>query len=246
MKYKDYGKEHAKTVILLHGGGLSWWNYRKEAELLKNEFRVIVPVLDGHAGSDRNFSSIERSAREIIALIDKRLGGSVDMICGLSLGGQILLEMLAQRGDICRHAMIESAMAFPSKMTGAMVRPAVKCYPLTKQKWFAKLQFASLRMEKELFPDYYRDTRAMNKDDLTAILKANASYRMKDTVKDCTADVHIYCGTKEVRGIRRSAKRIHKAIPASKLTKLPGMYHGEFSLNLPAFYANEVRRICQE
>ncbi len=31
MRYKEYGKENSRAVILLHGGGLSWWNYHKEA-----------------------------------------------------------------------------------------------------------------------------------------------------------------------------------------------------------------------
>jgi hypothetical protein len=37
MKYKEYGSANARTILLLHGGGLSWWNYREEAEILKNE-----------------------------------------------------------------------------------------------------------------------------------------------------------------------------------------------------------------
>ena len=35
MKYKEYGKGNSETIILLHGGGLSWWNYREAAEILK-------------------------------------------------------------------------------------------------------------------------------------------------------------------------------------------------------------------
>ena len=27
--------------MMLHGGGLSWWNYRKEAELLCDEYHII-------------------------------------------------------------------------------------------------------------------------------------------------------------------------------------------------------------
>ena len=55
MNYKEFGKDNPKTIILLHGGGLSWWNYREEAEALKNEYHVVIPILDGHAGSDKHF-----------------------------------------------------------------------------------------------------------------------------------------------------------------------------------------------
>ena len=109
MNATEFGDNKAKSVLLLHGGGLSWWNYREEARLLQDDFHVILPVLDGHAGSDRAFTSIEDNAGEIIRYIDEKLGGSILLIGGLSLGGQILLEMLSQRRDICRYALVESA-----------------------------------------------------------------------------------------------------------------------------------------
>ena len=55
MNYKGYGKENRDVIILLHGGGLSCWNYREEAETLQNKFHVIIPILDGHTGSDNGF-----------------------------------------------------------------------------------------------------------------------------------------------------------------------------------------------
>lgn len=80
MRYKEYGKENSQAVIFLHGGGLSWWNYREEAELLKNDFHVILPILDGHAGSDAHFTTIENNAAEVIAFIKENLNGKVFMI----------------------------------------------------------------------------------------------------------------------------------------------------------------------
>ena len=46
MNYKEYGKQNSNVIILLHGGGLSWWNYSKEAEMLQNDYHVIIPILD--------------------------------------------------------------------------------------------------------------------------------------------------------------------------------------------------------
>jgi len=164
MVFKEFGDKHLKLLVLLHGGGLSWWNYRESVESLKNDFHVIIPILDGHAGSDRHFFSIEQNAEELVSFIKESFNGSVCMICGLSLGGQILLEMLSHDGDICQHALVESAMAYSSKITNALIRPAFGCsYPLIKKKWFAKMQFKQLRIKPELFDDYYRDTCLISK-----------------------------------------------------------------------------------
>lgn len=245
INYKEFGRDNPKTIILLHGGGLSWWYYREEAEALKSEYHVIIPILDDHAGSDRHFTTIEDNSAEIIDFIQERLGGSVFMIDGLSLGGQILLEMLSQQGDICKHALVESAMAVPSRFTNAMIRPAFGySYPLIRQKWFSGLQFRQLRMKPELFDDYYRDTCKIQKDDMIAFLQANTSYSLNESIKRCSADVHIFYGEKENRGIRRSAQTIHDALSDSSITGLPEMYHGDFSINHSRDYVTAVRSIA--
>ncbi|MEG1947939.1 MAG: alpha/beta hydrolase, partial [Lachnospiraceae bacterium] len=108
MKIIEYGEENSEVIMLLHGGGLSWWNYRDEANLLKENYHVVLPVLDGHAGSDTPFTTIEDNAKELISYIDENFDGTILAIGGLSLGGQVLVEMLSQRSNICRFAIIES------------------------------------------------------------------------------------------------------------------------------------------
>ena len=102
MNYVEYGKENSDVIILLHAGGLSWWNYKEVAERLQTDYHVVLPILDGHAGCDKQFTTIENNALDIIEFVNSKLGGSVLMMGGLSLGGQILLEILSQRKDICK------------------------------------------------------------------------------------------------------------------------------------------------
>lgn len=241
MNYKEYGQGNQDVILLLHGGGLSWWNYREAAQQIQERFRVILPILDGHAGSDRDFTTIESNAAEIISFIDSEFGGSVLLIGGLSLGGQIALEMLSQRKDICRYAIIESALVMPSKLTSLLVKPAFgSCYGLIRRKWFAKLQFQSLRIQEALFDEYYRDTCGISKQNMIAFLQENVLFSMKASLKDCTAAIHLYAGEKENRSILLSAKKLHEALPGSTLQILPKLYHGEFSINNASLYAEKL------
>ena len=246
MQYREYGKENKKVILLLHGGGLSWWNYREAAGLLQGEYHVLLPILDGHAGSDRPFTSIEENASEIISFIDEHLGGSVLLIGGLSLGGQILLEMRSQRKDLCSDALIESAAVIPSKRMNAWIGPALESsYGLIRNRSFSKLQFRSLHLKPELFEEYYRDTCQIEKRDLIAFLKANTSYTLKDAFSKTSAQVHVYVGEKETGLVRRSAQEICRSLPSSKLHRMPGLRHGEFSINHANQYAEAVRQIIQ-
>jgi len=42
MKFQEYGADQNDTILLLHGGGLSWWNYREAAEILQREYHIIL------------------------------------------------------------------------------------------------------------------------------------------------------------------------------------------------------------
>ena len=245
MRFKEFGDGRKDTILLLHGGGLSWWNFREEADRLKDDFHVVLPILDGHSGSDRPFTTIEENAAGLIEFIDENYGGSVLMIGGLSLGGQILLEMLAERSDICSYALAESASVIPSKLVNALIAPAFggSC-GLIKHESFAKLQFKALHIKQELFKDYFHDTRMIAKDDMTAFMKANTAYALKDAFRGALAEVHVYFGEKETKAIKRSAEAICGMLPSCRLHPLPGLYHGEFSINHPDEYAAAVREIA--
>jgi len=246
LHYMEYGKEHKEVIILLHGGGLSWWNYREVGAKLSSDYHVFLPILDGHAESSCDFASIEENAARIIAFIDEQFGGSVLLIGGLSLGGQIVLEILSQRKDICQYALIESALVVPSKFTYAMIKPAFgSCHGLIKHRWFSKLQFRSLRMPQALFEDYYRDTCSISKSNMIAFLEANALYCIKPSVADCSAKAYVFVGEKEHNAMRKSARIINDALSESTLQILPGMYHGAFSINHADNYAGTVREIVK-
>ena len=244
MNYIEYGKEHKEVIVLLHGGGLSWWNYREVAEKLASNYHIILPILDGHANSDSDFTSIEDNATEIIHFIDEKFEGSVLLIGGLSLGGQISLEILAQRTDICQYALIESALTVPSKFVHAMIKPAFgSCYGLIKHKWFSKLQFKSLKIKRGLFEDYFRDTCGISKSNMIAFLEANSLYRIKPSIRNCSAKVYVVVGEKENKAIQKSAKIIHENLQESALRILPKLYHGEFSINHTEDYVKEIQNI---
>ncbi|MBQ6710793.1 MAG: alpha/beta hydrolase [Clostridia bacterium] len=246
MHYMEYGKEHKEVIVLLHGGGLSWWNYREVGAKLSSDYHVFLPILDGHAESSCDFTSIEENAARIIAFIDEQFGGSVLLIGGLSLGGQIVLEILSQRKDICQYALIESALVVPSKFTYAMIKPAFgSCHGLIKHRWFSKLQFRSLRMPQALFEDYYRDTCSISKSNMIAFLEANALYCIKPSVADCSAKAYVFVGEKEHNAMRKSARIINDALSESTLQILPGMYHGAFSISYADNYAGTVREIVK-
>lgn len=246
MVIKEYGVENQATIILLHGGGLSWWNYKEEAILLRKKYHVIIPILDGHADSDQPFISIEKNAEELIQYIDEQYQGSVYLIGGLSLGAQVLVEMLSQRKNICQYAIIESALIVPMHFIYRTIGPMIgMSYGLIKQNWFSKLQFQTLKIRESLYDEYYRDTCKITKKNMIAFLKANASYGVKETLHNTEAKVKILVGGNEQKAMITSARMLHERIPNSALTILNGYEHGQLSINYPEEYVGVIKQLVK-
>jgi len=247
MKAVEYGKHNQDVIILLHGGGLSWWNYREAAEKLSERFRVVLPVLDGHAESDRPFTTIEDCAENLIRYVDETFGGHVLLMGGVSLGGQILAEILSRRKAICDYAVLESVLAVPMKLTAALIGPAFSlCYPLIQKRWFARWQFRSLHIQPSLFEDYYRDTCSITRENMIAFMKANAGFRAGETLCGCKAKTLVAAGGKERPVMIRSAKRLANLLPNARLDILKGYFHGEISINHAEKYVQKLLQLMEQ
>ena len=228
MIYKEYGQENEKVMVFLHGGGLSWWGYEEVAEKLSEKYHVILPVLDGHSDSDRTFTSIRDNAVDIINFIEERFDGHIFLLGGLSLGAQIALEILSLKEDICKYAVIESALVIPSQITAKLIKPMLdSSYWLISKHWFSRFQFSYLKIRPDLFDNYYKDSVKISKENMTSFLKANSLYSINPDLQKSTANVLVITGEKEQKSILKSAD----IIPASRHIIVPGLYHGQLSMN---------------
>jgi pimeloyl-ACP methyl ester carboxylesterase len=245
MRFKTFGDRNLPVIVMLHGGGLSWWSLTGIVELMKGAYHVVTPVIDGHGeDGDTGFMSIEDSAEKLIRHIDSEYEGEVHTICGLSLGAQIALEVLARRQNIAKYAVIESALVHPIKGVVALTVPTYKLfYGLVKQKWFSKMQAKTLFVPEDMFQQYYEDSLRISKESLINITISNGNYAVKDTLSHTNAKVLILVGEKELGLMKRSAETLHQAIPQSELVRLPEMGHGEISLIHAAEYVELLRTL---
>lgn len=248
MLFHTFGSPEKPTIILLHGAGLSWWGYRRVAEWMAGEYHMVLPTIDGY-GDDAGepFESIERSAEKLIEYIQREHGGHVFAVGGLSLGGQIAVEVLCQQADIADYAVLESALVIPIPGTRAMVAPTVRMsYGLIRNRWFAKLQAKALSLPDELFEDYFADSLKVSRESLINTLLSNGTYALKGELSHTQAKTLILVGGKEVSLEIKSAHKLHEAIAGSELYIAPGLKHGELSLVHPEEYVGRAIAFFQK
>ncbi len=246
MRFKEFGSKDKDTIILLHGGGLSWWSLQRVVDILEKDYHVVTPIIDGHGEDGENtFISIEDSAKKLVEYIDSNFGGKVLVIAGLSIGAQIVTEVLSVRDDIAQYAIIESALVLPLKGTVAMASTYNLFYGLIKQRWFSKMQAKSLAVPEELFERYYQDSLKISKQSLINITLSNGNYKLKSSISGTKAKVLIIVGEKEISIMIKSANKLHEAISGSKLHVAQGLKHGELSIVYPQEYTKIVKEFVK-
>lgn len=170
----------------------------------------------------------------MIDYIDKQYNGKIFAIGGLSIGAQIVTEVLSKRTDIAEYAIIESALVYPIKGTALLTVPAFKLFfGLIKMKWFSKLQAKSLFVQEKMFDQYYNDSLKMSRQSLINIALSNGTYDLKSSIVHTKAKVLIIVGEKEINIMKKSSKRLNETIADSDLHMISGMGHGEISLQHP-------------
>lgn len=241
MLFKEFGDRERPTVVLLHGGGLSWWSLEEEIRLLSGIYHIVAPVIDGHGedGSE-TFTCIEDSAAKLIAFLDSRCGGRVLALCGLSLGAQIVVEVLSVRREIAEYAVIESALVIPMRAAAWAAPLNGLFYGLVRRKWFSRMQAKALLVPEALLDRYYEDSLKISRQSLINITRSNGNYRLKNTWPQTGASVLLLVGEKELAVMKTSAERLHASLPGSRLVVLPARKHGEFSLAHPAEYTEAI------
>ncbi len=245
MKFKEFGDANNPSIILLHGGGLSWWSLQAVIDGLRDEYHVVAPVIDGH-GEDGGtlFTSIEDSAGKVLRYIDTHCGGQVFAIGGLSVGAQIALEVLASKKGVAHYAIIESALVFPMKAAAMFTVPVSKIsYGLISKKWFSSMQAKALFVPDGMTEQYYADSLKISKQSLVNLTLSNSGYTIKETLRDINTKTMIVAGGKELGIMRKSARALHNTIPGSRLYIMEKLRHGELSQRYPQRYLSMMKSL---
>lgn len=88
-----------ETVIFIHGAGGTNLLWHHQVEALADSMNTIAPDLPGHGNSGgKAMEKVEDYARSVSAFIQST-GVKRPVICGLSMGGAIVLQLLIDEQD---------------------------------------------------------------------------------------------------------------------------------------------------
>ena len=250
MKFHEFGEKNLLPILLIHGGGSSWWNYLRQARILSEKYRVILPTLNGHGEEYQlDYVSTEDSALEILDYIKENCGGKLFAIGGVSLGGQIAIELLSLESGIAEKAIIDGSICIP--------QPRLARFSILLVSLFGKLMFSKSSCKLQLslmnkfypqlaYPDeiknYYMEDmpRTPNKTLVTIYKTYMGHYKLNSRISKSKAQVLYIYGEKELKCVKESARLFEQLHPNTILFEAKGYNHGYLSAYLPQEWVDLV------
>ena len=237
----ETGPSTAPTLVFLHGGGVGGWMWEPQVARLSSEYHCLVPDLP-EQGKSWKISpfSISDAAHRIADLIRTKAHRGKAHVVGLSLGAQILVELLSINPELVDHAIVNSASlrAIPGM---GLTNLLVKMYsPFKNTEFLIRANMKSLGVPEQYFPQFREDTRQITSTALNHVLTANANYRLPANLDKVTSPVLVVIGQKEYKVMYKSARDLVQALPNAKGYIAQGRSHN-WSLESRELYSQMIR-----
>ena len=253
MVFHEFGDKKFPHILLIHGGGNSWWNYIRQARMLSDKYHVILPTLDGHGEEyQKDYITTENSAQQILEYIKNNCDRKLFAIGGVSLGGQIAMELLSLDSYIAEKAIIDGSICIPQPKLARICTVIVKLFgKIMFSKSASKIQlglmkkmYPSMAYPEEIENYYIEDMPRIPIKTLVTIYQTYmGEYRLKYAIKESKAQVLYIYGEKEMKCVKESAKLFQKMHPDCTLYEAKGYNHGYLSAYLPLEWMELVNRI---
>ncbi|ANY65592.1 hypothetical protein BBD42_03295 [Paenibacillus sp. BIHB 4019] len=207
--------------------------------------------MDGHGEeSNERYSSTIESANKLLAYIDEHCNGKLFAIAGVSLGGQIVIEMLTKRSRLADKAIIESASCMPQPRilkygkflhrtylrflsTGIMARLSDRMTP------------KPIHLPKAYMDMYLRELSVFHVDSADAIFDSHFAYALRKEINTCEVPILSWYGSKDPGPLKEAALILQKNTPNCKVEQLAGYKHGELSAHRPEEWVQRALAFCE-
>jgi pimeloyl-ACP methyl ester carboxylesterase len=197
-------------LVLLHGGGLGPWSWRRHAFLLEGAFDVHAPVLPGHHGSSTELFDLETAVAEVVALLERL--GEPAVLAGLSLGGQLATHVAARRPDLVRCVVASGVNTDGIPGLGLLVASLPLVRLLSRSRAMSRASGKAMGIPPEELDAFVEGGR-LSSAQLAAIYRASSASTLPEGLP--VDRVLVLAGSKEPGPIRRSLEGFRAAGAAS-------------------------------
>ena len=245
MEILEFGNKEKSKIILIHGFETPYQIWEKYIEHYKNEYHIIVPILQGHnPNTKEDFISLKESAENIEDYYISRYGNNVFAIYGMSMGGVLASQIWQNKKVDIDKVILESSplISYNKLMTSIMI----KQYLLLTHKTHARDKKILKQAVNSIIPEDKLDVFLEMMDNIsdttiTNYIKQIGNYKLPSDIDTPNTEVYYYYGTKINELLaKKTAEYIRKNYPSSKIKCFQGKGHCEDSILNPSVMLAEL------
>lgn len=245
MKIHEFGRENKRCVLFLHASCTGWDFYEESIRLLAEDYHVIVPAMPGHdLTTNEDYTSVEEIALALEQWLQERSYTHVHGLYGLSMGGSVVLRLLANGRVRFDKAVIDAGIT-PYQLPWILTRfIAVRDFLMVEMgKHSRKLLELAYPPEKYGAEglDYMQQLmKHMSARTIWRVFDSCNNYSMPKPVSVPPTKIQYWYGSLEKKARAWDIGYVKKNFPGTEFVELPGLDHAEYALLHPAEMAGRM------
>lgn len=243
MRFLTFGEKENPAILMVHGYGVTWKMWHKQVDLLKEKYYVVIPLLKGMDLETRTeFVSVEDAAEDIMTYVRDHLEGKLLLAIGASLGGTIVIELLAKNVLKVDFAIVDGGVAAPLNKT--FLKWAVKARKMQMRKMANGSKMAVNLLKKiateEIVDEIVKLSRKITEKTIDNVHDSVFSYELPESIRLTQTKVAYWHGSKEIFHVKKTIENLKNALPNLMVKSFKDYDHGELAMKSGDLYVQEV------
>ncbi len=223
----EVGPSGAKTILFLHGAGISGWMWQRQVTDLSPHYHCLIPDLPGHGKSNRLlWRNIDDVVRDVQRLIAQRAHGGRAHLVGLSLGGHVALRLASSCPECVDHAVVSGFNVLPFPHRHWLRLRWYLLVPFSRLESVRRSTAKQLHIPPEAYAGYAEAARQTSWQAMLRIGNEILDRGMSALPQGVMCPTLLVAGEREHPLVLQSMPLVARAIPGAQACRVPGVGHG--------------------
>lgn len=223
----ESGNTNAPAIIFLHGLGVSSWMWVEQTAELSKAYHCIAVDLPGSGESyQAEWRSMADSAAQVADIIRAKATGKTAHVVGLSLGGYVGLNLLAQHPEVVNTMIVSGITTRPFKPQW-LVSPLIGLTKrMLRMRWVLRMSAKAMRLPDEAVALYERDGGRLSAETIERIYAEVLNINLPTNLTSSDRPLLVVAGDKEAGLVLNSLSDLPNQLPTAVAAQVPNVHHG--------------------
>ncbi len=216
----ETGKGNDETIVFLHGDGIASWMWDKQVKAFDDYHCIVVDLPEHGKSTEVKPFTVKGTAEMVMGIIKEKAHGGKAHLVGISLGAQVIVQILSTAPEVVDHAFISGTLvrsAPPSETFLKLLDHLIEIYiPVKNNNLYINSYLRSYNIPKELYAKFRESTYLIEQDSSDRIIRENMLFEMPEGLENVNVPVLVMEGEKDYRIINESAKSLLNVLPNSR------------------------------